>query len=119
MKVEGEIIIKGPGLEDRKISTREPFELDVDTIIAKEPGQKFDIWVQIDEDEITVQTDIEDATARDLKMIDLLIKDQAGNRFSFALSIKQAKAIRDILNHYENAYYSIAVLCETRKVQKV
>jgi len=120
MILGGELKAKGPEL--RKSEThfeKEGVEFDLITEEKKNPEiENFDIWIRLNEDDVTIQTDyIDGEPIQD--SLGFSIKDKKGNNIDITISVSQARVLRDILEHFTNAFYSMMVLRQVKRVDRV
>lgn len=120
MILGGSIKAKGPELrKSETLFEKKHMEFFLKTEEAKNPEiENFSVWARIcDEDVIIEHEGMDQDILLDSFFVE--IKDEKDNSVSLTLSVKQVTALKQIFEHYLEAYYAIQALKQPKKIDIV
>ena len=128
MILDGDINLKIPGLHDKLTALIEGREKKIYQRLKEHGGEfdialaesakeniDFDIWVRMDESDVSIKTDYEDEDLIDDALF-LKIESCGGGVLCLTLSVDQARAIKEILEHHINIWESLRWLKKEKQI---
>jgi len=120
MELFGDINVKAPGLKKQEfcIDQKETVEFEIKMDTAQKEKITFGINVWMDKSAISITTEVtEDDDNSPHGDFYFTMKELKGDSLTIQLNISQATAIKEVLEHYINAYYSYRALATERVVK--